>query len=115
MGSALLAGRRPDSLVRGDLCLGKFGKQSVSENLSYEGVWGLGGFRAQASRSIAVAVLDVTLARDTPELIHPWLTRLRSWILGLTVADVDDVLGALRWGAVGVARRQLSRQGAVWD
>jgi hypothetical protein len=39
MWPAPLAGWRPDSLVQGDPCLGKFGKQSVSENLSYEGVW----------------------------------------------------------------------------
>jgi hypothetical protein len=32
-------------------------------------------------------------------------------MLGLAMADVDEVLRALRWGAAGVTRRQLSRQG----
>jgi hypothetical protein len=71
MGSALLAGWRPDSLVRGDLCLpvwGRLESKVFQRVYRTRGVW---GSRSQASRSFAVAVLDVTLARDTPGLIYP--------------------------------------------
>jgi hypothetical protein len=85
MGSALLAGWRPDSLVRGDLCLpGDVWKAGCFREFIVRG--GFGGLAPKLREAFAVAVLDVTLARDTPGLIHPWRTRLRSWMLGLTVA-----------------------------
>jgi hypothetical protein len=68
MWPAPLAGWRPDSLGQGDPCLGKFGRKVFQRIYRTRGS---GRSRAQASRSIAVAGLDVTLARDTPGLVHP--------------------------------------------